>query len=43
MEYEAKKMLLNVNNFTLPEGVIPKFMSKIDRPFIILEQMLKDI
>ena len=38
----AKKVLLNVNNFTLPEGLTPKPCPKIKAPFPIVEQVFKD-
>ena len=36
----AKKVLLNV---TLPEGLTPKFMSKIEATFPIVELVFKDM
>ena len=39
----AKKELLNVNNFTMPEGLTPKFISKVGALFPILEQVFKDM
>ena len=33
----AKTVLLNGKNFTLPEGLIPKFMSKIRASYLIVE------
>ena len=38
-----KKVLLNVNNFTLPKGLILKFMSKIGVWFPIVERVFKDM
>ena len=39
----AKTILLNVNNFTLFEGLIPKFMSKIRALYLIVERLFKDM
>ena len=39
----AKMELLNVKNFTLPEVLTPKFMSKIRALFPIMEGMFKDM
>ena len=39
----AKKMLLNVNNFTLVEGLTPKFMSKVRGSFSIVKWVFKDM
>ena len=36
-------MLLNVKNFTLSEGLTPKFMSKVGFLFPIVERMFKDM
>lgn len=38
----AKKMLMNVNNFTLPEGHTPKISSKIGVLFPIVERIFND-
>ena len=44
MEYEVgQKVLWNVKNFTLPEGLTPKFMSKFAGPFPIMEWVFKDV
>ena len=44
VEYEVgQKVLLNVKNFTMPEGLTPKFMSKFAGPFPIVERMFKDV
>jgi hypothetical protein len=44
MEYEVgQKVLLNVKNFTMPEGLTPKFMSKFAGPFPIVERVFKDV
>ena len=44
VEYEVgQKVLLNVKNFTLPEGLTPKFMSKFAGPFAIVERVFKDV
>ena len=39
----GQKMLLNVKNFTMPEGLTPKFMSKFTGPFSIVEWVFKDV
>ena len=39
----GQKVLLNVKNFTLPGGLTPKFMSKFVGPFLIVEQVFKDV
>ena len=39
----GQKVLLNVKNFTLPEGLTPKFMSKFAGPFPIVERVFKDV
>ena len=39
----GQKVLLNVKNFILPEGLIPKFMSKFVGPFPIVERVFKDV
>ena len=39
----GQKVLLNVKNFTLPEGLTPKFMSKFAGPFAIVERVFKDV
>ena len=44
VEYEVgQKVLLNVKNFTMPEGLTPKFMSKFAGPFPIVERVVKDV
>ena len=44
VEYEVgQKVLLNVKNVTLPEGLTPKFMSKFAGPFPIVERVFKDV
>jgi exonuclease VII small subunit len=44
VEYEVgQKVLLNVKNFTMPEGLTPKFMSKFAGPFPIVERVFKDV
>ena len=44
VDYEVgQKVLLNVKNFTLPEGLTPKFMSKFAGPFSIVEKLFKDV
>ena len=44
VEYEVgQKVLLNVKNFTLLEGLTPKFMSKFAGPFPIVERVFKDV
>ena len=44
MDYEVgQKVLLNVNNFTLPEGLTPKFISKVGAMFPIVERVFKDM
>ena len=37
----GQKVLLNVKNFTLPESLTPKFMSKFAGPFPIVERVFK--
>ena len=39
----GQKVLLNVKNFTLPQGLTPKFMSKFASPFPIVERVFKDV
>ena len=39
----AETVLLNVNNFTLPKGLTPKFMSKIKALYSIMEWVFKDM
>ena len=39
----GQKVLLNVKNFIMPEGLTPKFISKFAGPFSIDEQMFKDV
>ena len=39
----AKKLLLNVNNFTLLKLLTPKFMSKVGAMLSIVEQVFKDM
>lgn len=39
----AKRVLLNVNNFTLSEGLIPKLISKVEVPFPIVERLFKNM
>lgn len=39
----AKKVLLNVNNFTLSEGLTMNFVPKGGSPFPIVERVLKDM
>jgi hypothetical protein len=42
VEYEVgQKVLLKVKNFTMPEGLTSKFMSKFAGPFPIVEQVFK--
>jgi hypothetical protein len=44
VEYEVgQKVLLNVKNFTMPEGLTPKFMSKFAGLFPIVERVFKDV
>lgn len=44
VEFEVgQKVLLNVKNFTMPEGLTPKFMSKFAGPFPIVERVFKDV
>ena len=44
IEYEVhQKVLLNVRNFIMLEGLIPKFMSKFVRLFSIVGWMFKDV
>jgi hypothetical protein len=44
VEYEVgQKVLLNVKNFTILEGLTPKFMSKFAGPFPIVERVFKDV
>ena len=38
----GQKVLLYVENFTLPKGLTPKFMSKFVVLFSIVEQMFKE-
>ena len=35
-------MWLNVKNFTLPQGLTPKFMAKFAGPFLVVKQVLDD-
>ena len=35
-------MWLNVKNFTLPQGLTPKFMAKFAGPFLIVKQVFDD-
>ena len=35
-------MWLNVKKFTLPQGLMPKFMAKFARPFPVVKQVLDD-
>ena len=39
----GQKVLLSVYNFTLPEGLTLKIMSKIGASFPIMEQLFKDM
>ena len=39
----GQKVLLNVKNFTLSEGLTPKFMSKFAGPFPTVEWVFKDV
>jgi hypothetical protein len=39
----GQNVLLNGENFTMSEGLIPKFMSIFAGPFQIVEQVFKDI
>ena len=39
----AKRMLLIMNNVTLPKGLIPKFMSKIGTMFHLMKRMFNNI
>ena len=44
VDYEVgQKVLLKVKNFTMPEGLTPKFMSKFAGPFAIVEKLFKDV
>jgi hypothetical protein len=36
-------MLLNVKNFTMPEGLISKFMSKFAGSYVVVEYIFKDV
>ena len=36
-------MWLNVKNFTLPQGLTPKFMAKFVGPFPIVKQVFDDV
>jgi hypothetical protein len=38
-----KKVLLNVMNFTMPEGLPSKFMYKFACPFLIVKCLFKDV
>ena len=35
-------MWLNVKNFTLPQGLTPKFMAKFAGPFLVVKQVFDD-
>ena len=35
-------MWLNVKNFTLPQGITPKFMTKFAGPFPVVKQVFDD-
>ena len=39
----GQKVLLNVKNFTMPEGLTPKFMSKFLGPFPIVDWVFMDV
>ena len=39
----GQKVLLNIKNFTMPYGLTPKFIFKVGAPFLIVEQVFKDI
>jgi hypothetical protein len=44
VEYQMdKKVLLNVMNFTMPEGLPSKFMYKFACPFLIVKCLFKDV
>ena len=34
---------LNVKNFTLPQGLTPKFMAKFAGPFLVVKQVFGDV
>lgn len=36
-------MWLNVKNFTLPDGLTPKFMAKYAGPFVIAKRLFEDV
>ena len=40
---EGQKVWLNVKNFTLPEGLTPKFMAKYAGPFVIAKRLFEDV
>jgi hypothetical protein len=43
-EYEeGQKVWLNVKNFTLPDGLTPKFMAKYAGPFVIAKRLFEDV
>ena len=42
-EFQGRaKVWLNIKNFTLPQGLTPKFMAKFARPFPVVKQMFDD-
>ena len=44
VEYTVgQKVWLNVKNFTLPEGLTPKFMAKYAGPFVIAQRLFEDV
>jgi Chromo (CHRromatin Organisation MOdifier) domain len=40
---EGQKVWLNVKNFTLPQGLTPKFMAKYAGPFVIAKRLFEDV
>ena len=38
----GQKVWLNVKNFTLPQGLTPKFMAKFAGPFPVVKQVFDD-
>jgi hypothetical protein len=44
VEYKVEqKVLLDVKNYIMPQGLTPNFMSKFAGPFPIMEQEFKDV
>jgi hypothetical protein len=44
VEYEeGQKVWLNMKNFTLPDGLTPKFMAKYTSPFVIEKRLFEDV